>query len=104
METTAISFSDGLNNEKKGEPKETFSFFKDLNFNRNGELKKIFSFGKIAFYGKKKINKVTVEMRIYKDAHLSICGEIWNSTGSDCVSCGQNLDTINEYLKKRFVV
>ena len=74
--------------------------------------KKILQLPKVAFYGKRKINKVDLELEIRvvqniehkltvdllpcpADAHeLSICGNIWNNLHTDCVSCGQNLDEI----------
>lgn len=61
-------------------------------------MKKVFNFGKIDFYGNgRKINAVSVEMR-YENGRLAICGDIWNAHHTDCVSCGQNLDTIREYV------
>lgn len=61
-------------------------------------MKKVFNFGKIDFYGNgRKINAVSVEM-CYEDGRLAICGDIWNAHHTDCVSCGQNLDTIREYV------
>ena len=63
-------------------------------------LKKTFTFDKIAFYGGKRINLPEVEVELeYKDKGpvLSICGSIWNSKHTDCVCCGQCLDTMMKF-------
>lgn len=63
-------------------------------------LKKTFTFDKIAFYGGKRINLPEVEVTLeYKDKGpvLSICGSIWNSKHTDCVCCGQCLDTMMRF-------
>lgn len=49
--------------------------------------------GKIAYHGTRKINRVTIDVRL-KDGQLSISGTIWNGRGTDCISCGQNIDEI----------
>ncbi len=75
--------------------------------------KKEISLGKIAYNGKSKNCPVTVslELRAVENAihwetgdkvngiELSICGNIWNHIKTDCYSCGQNLDTIAQYIK-----
>lgn len=84
------------------------------------------SFGKIALYGGKKINEVTVTVELrtcggdetftigkngehiptgqktpeYQE--LAICGNIWNSKKTDIVYGGQCLDTIAEYVHDPF--
>lgn len=63
-------------------------------------LKKTFTFDKIAFYGGKRINLPEVEVELeYKDKGpvLSIRGSIWNSKHTDCVCCGQCLDTMMKF-------
>lgn len=79
------------------------------------------NFGKIAYQGPRRINEVIVSVELrtlggeetftYKDGkqvptgertpeyqELSICGEIWNSRKTDCVTCGQCLDEIAKYV------
>lgn len=64
-------------------------------------LSKTFEFPKIAFYGKRKVNKPTVEMslRVTDDGKccLTICGDIWNATQTDVIMCGQCLDEMDNY-------
>lgn len=61
-------------------------------------MKKIFDFGKIAYYGEREENRVTVEMELKTKENgmevLSICGAIWNRTNTDWISGGQNLEEI----------
>ena len=62
------------------------------------ELKKTISFGKIDYNGcGRKINEVTVEVSL-RDAdgekpEFSASGLVWNSNRTDCVACGQMLDS-----------
>ncbi len=64
-------------------------------------VKKEISFGKIAYYGSRRINEITVDVSIYYQENgvkeLAIMGNIWNGAGSDIISGGQNLDELNEY-------
>jgi hypothetical protein len=76
---------------------------------------KTFDFGKIAYLGTRKINRVTVGVRLELrsrdnklDTNLNLVseyytfsasGEIWNSVQSDCLSCGQNLDEIKLFVR-----
>lgn len=87
-------------------------------------MKRTIDFGKIAFYGKARINRVTVDLELrekggeaiftidpatkernYTGEHtpkyleLSICGDIWNKTNTDIFCGGQCLDTIAEFVK-----
>ena len=60
-------------------------------------------FGKIDYYGKgRKVNAVDVKIELRYNANgkpvLSICGDIWNAKHTDLCNCGQNLDTIREYI------
>jgi hypothetical protein len=61
------------------------------------------SFGKIAYGSTKKVNEVTINIELRKiegkGPELSIRGSIWNTTHTDCNSCGQNLDEIAKYIK-----
>lgn len=61
-----------------------------------------FDFGKIDYYGKgRKINKVEVEIDLKETDRgpvFSANGTIWNCKQTDCVSFGQNLDEISEYI------
>lgn len=64
------------------------------------KIRKTFSFDKIAFYGGKRINLPEVEVELEytdKGPALSICGSIWNSKHTDCVCCGQCLDTMMKF-------
>lgn len=64
---------------------------------------KTFEFAKIAWYGRNKINKPTITLKLsYKDGDqskpvLSICGYIWNSKQTDIVCGGQCLDEMAKY-------
>ena len=63
-------------------------------------MRKVFNFGKIAYYGKRKENLVTISITLKKKEKgyvFSASGEIWNRIMSDCLSCGQILDEIREF-------
>ena len=69
-------------------------------------MRKTLEFGKIDYNGTgRKINRVSVDIEL-KDKKegpaLSICGDIWNSKGTDIVCGGQCLDTISRYIKTDF--
>jgi hypothetical protein len=76
--------------------------------------------GKVAYTAKTRRNRVQLdlELRWHEDGierkkldtdlqpierywELSICGGIWNATGSDYATCGQCIDTIAELYPKR---
>jgi hypothetical protein len=63
---------------------------------------KVLSFGKIDYNHSGRRNcKVTIEVELRPTEHgteLSICGNIWNPRETDIYSCGQNIDTIAEYI------
>ena len=93
----------------------------DVTASKLDDLNATFNLGKIAFYGKNRVNKVTIDLEVRhcggeqkytvdpktkektivgttpRYAELSICGNIWNSHESDIVCGGQCLDTIKEY-------
>ena len=62
---------------------------------------KIFSFGKIAYYGKRKINEVTLELNLYDRngyPEFSVCADVWNNIHTDIVAGGQMIDDLyNEF-------
>lgn len=64
-------------------------------------MKKVLNFGNIAYDGGKKVNAVTIEIELKGDEKpvLSICGNIYNSTGTDIVCGGQCLDDLLPYFK-----
>jgi len=66
---------------------------------------KTFYFGNVAYDGHvpaRNQARVVLELRdTEKGPEVSICGEIWEPVGKrnrDLLSCGQNLDTMAEYL------
>lgn len=66
-------------------------------------MKTTIHFGKIDYLGTgKKTCPVTVEIELKqtdKGEEFTASGNIWNHIKTDCYSCGQNLDTIAEYIK-----
>ena len=65
-------------------------------------LRKTISFGKVAYYSKRRVNEVDVELELRESKHglvFSCCGNIWNGSKTDIVAGGQCLDTIAEYIK-----
>ena len=64
------------------------------------KLRKTFNFGKIAFYGRRKINEVTVDVRLEdkgKGPVFSACADVWNARRTDIVMGGQCLDELSKY-------
>lgn len=67
--------------------------------------KMVISFNeKVSWNGNRKINecRVNFELRpnsVTENLMLSISGDIWNLTKTDCMSAGQCLDTMLEYAK-----
>jgi hypothetical protein len=65
--------------------------------------KKTLDFGKVAYYGTRKINLVTVDVELRdtdKGIELSICGNVWNALHTDIVSGGQNIDELRKVLPR----
>lgn len=69
-------------------------------------MKRTIEFGKIAYYGNRKINAVSIDIELReqerdgeKYEELSICGDIWNAPRTDIVCGGQCLDEIARYIK-----
>ena len=68
--------------------------------------KRIFSFGKVAYYGKRKINEVTLEITLYADRNgypeFTACADVWNNLHTDIVAGGQMIDDLyNQFMKFR---
>jgi len=66
-------------------------------------MSKTFNFGKIDFYGiGRKVNLVTVEVNLrYREDGKPIftaSASVWNIHQTDCVQCGQCLDTIYPFF------
>tara|TARA_R100001244_G_C5086246_1_gene115248 strand:+ start:55 stop:522 length:468 start_codon:yes stop_codon:yes gene_type:complete len=62
-------------------------------------MKKKFNFGKIDYNNNgRKENLVTVEVK-FENGCFSASGNIWNRLGTDLITCGQCINTINQYLK-----
>ena len=64
-------------------------------------MRRVYSFGKIAYYGKRKINEVTLEIEL-RDwngyPEFTACANVWNNIHSDVVACGQVIDKLyNEF-------
>ena len=67
------------------------------------EKERVFSFGKIAYNGERKINEVTLEIKLrewngYPELTVNAC--VWNNIHSDIVAGGQMIDK----LYNRFAV
>jgi len=76
--------------------------------------RKVISFGKVAYYGNRKINEITVEIELRAGStalhwetlepienifELSICGNVWNGSHTDIVSGGQNIDELVKLIR-----
>ncbi len=59
-------------------------------------MRREISFGKIAYYSTRRINEITINIELKNDC-ISLSGNIWNGSHTDCYSCGQNLDEIYEF-------
>ena len=67
--------------------------------NSKNIISRTLDFGKIACFGTRKINRITVDVELKDGQNLSISGHIWNSTQTDSISAGQNHDEINKHLQ-----
>lgn len=60
-------------------------------------MRKVFSFGKIAYYGKRKINEVTLEIEL-RDwngyPEFTAHAMVWNNIHTDIVAGGQMIDKL----------
>ena len=68
--------------------------------------KRVFSFGKVAYYGKRKINEVTLKVTLYADRNgypeFTACADVWNNIHSDIVAGGQMVDELfNQFPRFR---
>lgn len=65
---------------------------------KNIIVKKTYSPGKADYMGRGRRDcRVTIEYELLQGEHgpvFSACGNVWNDIGSDCYSCGQNIDAI----------
>lgn len=60
-------------------------------------MEKVFSFGKVAYYGKRKINEVTleVESRDWNGyPEFTACAMVWNNIHTDIIAGGQMIDDL----------
>lgn len=59
---------------------------------------RVFSFGKVAYYSKRKINEVTLEVTLYADRNgypeFTVCADVWNNLHTDIVAGGQMIDEL----------
>ena len=60
-------------------------------------MRREFSFGKVAYYGKRKINEVTLEIKL-RDwngyPEFTACANVWNNIHTDIVAGGQMIDKL----------
>lgn len=67
---------------------------------------RIFSFGKVAYYGKRKIHEVTLEITLYADRNgypeFTACADVWNNIHTDIIAGGQMIDELyNQFPRFR---
>ena len=68
--------------------------------------KRVFSFGKVAYYGKRKIHEVTLEITLYADRNgypeFTACADVWNNLHTDII-CGRQMidDLYNNFARFR---
>lgn len=75
---------------------------------KDNERSRKFNFGKVAYWPtSRKSNAVEVEITLREldngQFEFAATGEIWNCRHTDCLSGGQNLDTIHDYIKNNAV-
>ena len=61
-------------------------------------MKKTIDLGKYAYTSNKKVNRITIDIKLTESNILSITGTIWNAKDTDAKTCGQCQDTINEVI------
>ena len=71
-------------------------------------MRQAFSFGKVAYYGKRKINEVTLEIEL-RDwngyPEFTACAKVWNNLHTDIVAGGQMIDKLyNRFAVLRYSV
>lgn len=60
-------------------------------------MRKAYSFGKVAYYGKRKINEVTLEVELMDwNGYLEFtaCAKVWNNIHTDIIAGGQMIDKL----------
>lgn len=71
-------------------------------------MEKTISFGKVAYNSTRKINEITVDVRLEQNAEgkyvFSASGYLWNARKTDIVCGGQCLDTLFKYLKSNNIM
>lgn len=67
-------------------------------------MEKTISFGKVAYTSTRKINEITVDVKLEQNAEgkyvFSACGYLWNARKTDVLCGGQCLDTLYNCLKE----
>lgn len=68
-------------------------------------MRRVYSFGKVAYYGKRKINEVTLEIRLRDWSgypEFTAYAKVWNNIHTDIVAGGQMIDDLyNEFATLR---
>ena len=63
-------------------------------------MKRTINFGKIAFYGKRKVNEVTVDICLKDEGKgpvFSVCADVWNATHTDIIAGGQIIGELSKF-------
>lgn len=71
-------------------------------------MRRAYSFGKVAYYGKRKINEVTLEVEL-RDwngyPEFTACAKVWNNIHTDIVAGGQMIDKLyNRFATLRYSI
>lgn len=71
-------------------------------------MRRAYSFGKVAYYGKRKINEVTLEVEL-RDwngyPEFTACAKVWNNIHTDIVAGGQMIDKLyNRFAALRYSI
>lgn len=71
-------------------------------------MRKVYSFRKVAYYGKRKINEVTLEIELIdwnRYPEFTACAKVWNNIHTDIVAGGQMIDDLyNDFAALRYSV